>query len=104
MIQKEITLKDPVVLGQTESGASNETTKITLREPTAGDLRGLSLKSLIADSKSDEWVILLSRITAPALPVASINLMNMKDFSRLIAGALEILGEDETEQEDIQNK
>ena len=102
MLQKEIKLKNPVVLGQSESGLANETYNITLREPTAGDLRGLSLKSLIVDSKSDDWVILLSRISAPLLPIASINMMSMKDFSALIAGALEMLGE-EQDKEVIQN-
>ena len=104
MIQKEIILKNAVVLGTKEDGTILEVNTIILREPTAGDLRGLSLKSLVVDSKSDDWVVLLSRISQPALPVASINMMGMKDFSKLIAGALEILGEDETveQEEDIQ--
>ena len=104
MIQKEIILKNPATLGTKEDGTTLETTKIILREPTAGDLRGLSLKSLVVDSKSDDWIVLLSRISQPALPVASINIMGMKDFSRMIAGALEILGEDETVEEGIQKK
>ena len=103
-MQKEVILRNPAILGQTEGWANNETKRITLREPTAGDLRGLSLKSLVVDSKSDDWVVLLSRISSPAIPIASINLMSMKDFSKLIAGALEMLGEDEKQEEDTQKE
>lgn len=104
MIQKEITLKNPVIIGQTENGNTKETTKISLREPTAGDLRGLSLKSLVVDTKGDDWIVLLSRISVPSIPIASINLISMKDFSNLIAGALEMLGEEEETEEATQNK
>ena len=104
MIQKEIILQKPVILGVDQIGNTTETTKVTLREPTAGDLRGLSLRSLVVDSKSDDWIVLLSRISTPALPIAAINLIGMKDFSRLIAASLEMLGEDIQEQEVIQRE
>ncbi|MDR2008098.1 MAG: phage tail assembly protein [Alphaproteobacteria bacterium] len=94
-MQKEIILKTPIILGTKEDGSISETSKVILREPTAGDLRGLSLKSLVVDSNSSDWIILLTRISQPNLSSAAINIMPMRDFSKLIAGVLEMLGEDE---------
>ncbi|MFL1781177.1 Phage tail protein E [Candidatus Hepatincolaceae symbiont of Richtersius coronifer] len=96
---KEITLKSPVMMGVKEDGTVNELKTFKLREPTAGDLRGISLKNLVAENKGDEWITLLSRITIPQIPVSSLNIIPFRDFASLMLGATELLGEEQGAQE-----
>jgi hypothetical protein len=102
MIQKEITLKSPVILCTKEDGATSETNKISLREPTAGDLRGLSLKTLLSDNTTNDWVIFLNRISSPKIPLASFDIMTASDFVSLVFAVTQILNgvEEETKKED----
>lgn len=98
---KTINLEKSLIVGTKDDGSFNEITKITFREPTAGDLRGLSLKSLLADTRADDWMTLLSRVSFPSVSKEVLSMMNIKDFTNCVAAIMEILG-DEKKPEDIQ--
>lgn len=93
----EVVFDKAMIVGTKEDGSVNEITKVTLREPTAGDLRGLSLTKLFSDMRVDDWSILLSRITSPSINEGFINLMSIKDYSKLTE-AVAMLIEGETEK------
>ncbi|TRD18400.1 phage tail assembly protein [Palleronia caenipelagi] len=79
-----ITLSAPV----TVDGA--EVTEITLREPRAGELRGLSMTQ-IAQMEAGQMMRLLPRITQPPLSEAQISALSLRDFFGLSAGAASFL-------------
>lgn len=71
-----ITLDTPIKRGQTEI------TKITLRKPTAGELRGTTLQAL-ANSDVDALAKVLPRISNPTLTDADVSRMDPADLMQL---------------------
>jgi hypothetical protein len=83
------TLIEPLVIGR-EGGEFKHLDKIEFREPTAGDLRGLTLTKVF-ESDIDSWLILLSRITTPKISTQFLERMNAADMSMLINKAVSFL-------------
>ncbi len=84
MNKKTITLNTPITRGDTHISS------LEMREPLAGDLRGLSLHSVLTFD-IDAMVILLPRITQPALIDSEIKKMRIRDITTLaqeVAGFL----------------
>lgn len=68
-----ITLNPPIKRGETEIA------QITLRKPTPGELRGLSLGKVM-QSDIDSLITLLPRITQPGLVEAEVAAMDLQNF------------------------
>lgn len=84
MEQKVITLETPLQRGD------QTITEITLRKPSAGELRGLSLVSLL-QMEVTALTTVLPRITSPALTSDEINRLDLPDLMQLgseVAGFL----------------
>ncbi|GAA4087335.1 phage tail assembly protein [Zhongshania borealis] len=77
-----ITLKKPLKRGE------QEIAKLKLRKPDTGSLRGCRL-SMLLNSDVDSLVMLLPRITEPALTEHDISQMDVKD---LVSCASEVVG------------
>lgn len=75
-ITKKITLETPI------QGGKEEITEITLRKPSAGDLRGIGLSALL---QLDVIAIsrVLPRISTPILTEAEIAKMDVVDFAQI---------------------
>ncbi len=71
-----VALQEPIIRGETEI------TSITLREPRAGELRGLSLQAL-GQSDVSSLITLLPRISDPALIDAEVANLNVADLAAL---------------------
>lgn len=84
-----VTLTRPLKRGD------KEIAEISLHEPTAGTLRGLSVNDVI-NGKADAIITLTPRISDPKLTEAEMSAMNMRDLA-LISG--EIVGFLLTEEE-----
>lgn len=81
---KKITLEVPIQRGE------QTITDITLRKPSAGELRGLSLANLIQVEVTTLTTV-LPRITTPALTSEEINRLDLADLMQLgseVAGFL----------------
>ena len=78
----KITLKNAIVRGETEI------TEVELREPKAGELRGVRLNDLI-NADSDAVLTVLPRITTPSLQKHELEQLCAYDFSEF---AGEIMG------------
>ncbi|WP_022957271.1 phage tail assembly protein [Spongiibacter tropicus] len=78
----EIQLKKPIKRGD------QEITKLTLRKPNTGALRGCRL-SLLLNADVDSLITVLPRITDPALTEMEIADMDVKD---LVSCAEEVIG------------
>ena len=81
---KKITLEVPIQRGE------QTVTDITLRKPSAGELRGLSLVNLI-QMEVTALTTVLPRITTPALTSEEINRLDLADLMQLgseVAGFL----------------
>lgn len=77
-----ITLDTPIARGETTI------TSVVLRKPSAGELRGLTLKD-VGEIKFDTMIKLLPRITSPALTEPECAAMDLADFTNL---ATEVAG------------
>lgn len=73
MTTKTITLDTPIKRGDTEI------TSIEIRKPGAGELRGLSLRSLM-NFDTDVLMAVLPRVTTPSLTAHEVNLMDPADL------------------------
>jgi hypothetical protein len=73
---KKITLNDPIKSGDTEIK------EITVREPKAGELRGLKLQSLMT-AEVDELYKLIPRITSPNLLPHELDQISPSDLLNL---------------------
>lgn len=71
---KTITLEEPIKRGDTEIAM------ITLRKPTAGELRGLTLEALLT-SQVDALLTLIPRISDPNLIDQEVSAMDPIDFA-----------------------
>lgn len=81
---KKITLEVPIQRGD------QTITDITLRKPSAGELRGLSLVNLL-QMEVTALTTVLPRITTPALTTKEINRLDLADLLQLgseVAGFL----------------
>lgn len=80
LVTVTVTLEEPIVReGET-------VTKLVIRRPRAGELRGLSLTD-VANMKTDAMVELLPRITQPTLLKHEVESMGPADF---ISCAMEV--------------
>ena len=77
----KITLKHPIKQGETSI------TEITLRKPTAGELRGVKLLDVMQMDMAAH-AILLSRIAYPLLSDAQINSLDLEDLIQIMTGVL----------------
>ncbi|ENT4885276.1 phage tail assembly protein [Salmonella enterica] len=73
---KSVTLDTPIVRGST----TIET--LTIRKPSAGELRGVKLQALM-ESDVNSIITLLPRITSPALTNGEVNSMDSSDLLAL---------------------
>lgn len=73
---KSVTLDTPIVRGST----TIET--LTIRKPSAGELRGVKLQALM-ESDVNSIITLLPRITSPALTTGEVNSMDASDLLAL---------------------
>lgn len=84
-------LKKPIIIGRdAESKELKYIEEIKFREPTAGDLRGLSLVKVF-ESDMDSWNILLSRICEPKINPELLKNLGLKDMCELIGKVLNFL-------------
>lgn len=74
-----VTLSRPIIRGD------KEITEITLHEPNAGALRGLSIGDVI-NAKSDTIVALVPRISDPKITEEEMRKMNLRDLAMLAGG------------------
>ncbi len=91
---------NPLIIGLNDDGNFKYLNSVSFREPTAGDLRGLSLMKIF-ESDVDSWLILLSRITLPRINMEFLNKMSLTDTPNIIAKILGLLG-NEARVEDTQ--
>lgn len=73
---KSVTLDTPIVRGST----TIET--LTIRKPSAGELRGVKLQALM-ESDVNSIITLLPRITSPVLTTGEVNSMDASDLLAL---------------------
>lgn len=93
--QKTITLKQPIVRGETEIR------DIQLRKPNVPALKGLKLLDLM-QSDVNAISTLLPRITQPMLTKADIDKLDIADFTAMTGAIFEVMNlgeEDETNNE-----
>ncbi len=82
-------MTEPVKLSRPiERASGNDITEITLREPSAGELRGLKVFDLM-QADIDAVMKLLPRIAAPTLIAAEVERLHPADLAAL---AGEIIG------------
>lgn len=72
--------------------------EIALREPSAGELRGIRLFDL-TQGDSDALIKLLPRITTPALTPAEANKLSLRDFARALTAVAEMFALDDEDGE-----
>ena len=72
----KVTFKDPIPYGD------NPLKEITLRPPTAGDLRGVNIDG-IGSMRVEELMTLVPRISTPAVTAAQLNELSARDVTKL---------------------
>lgn len=77
MTLKDIELSNPILIGKTEI------TKITIRKPLAGDLRGVKLLNFV-DADIDSLAKVLPRISTPTLTEQDIYNMDLSDLTNIV--------------------
>lgn len=82
----KITLGSPITMGE------KNVSEISLREPTAGELRGVKLLDLMQFEYSG-FEALLPRITTPALSPGQVAALKPKDYLKLCAGVVAFFGD-----------
>ncbi|HEY9092044.1 phage tail assembly protein [Parasphingorhabdus sp.] len=75
-----VTLSTPIIVGD------KTIDKLTLRKPTAGELRGLSLQDIMT-TEVTAMLSIIPRICEPALNPEQVNGLEVDDFS-MIAGTI----------------
>lgn len=75
---KKITLNRPLVMGEREIHT------LELREPTAGDCRGISLMELFSQMNPEAYIQLLPRITTPSITVAQGAQLSLPDLTKIM--------------------
>lgn len=76
MQSKTVELETPIERGEVKI------TEISLRKPTAGDLRGLSMQD-VANTDATALTTLLPRISQPSLTEVELHMMPGSDFMLL---------------------
>lgn len=71
----KITLSKPIKMGD------KEITEIDIREPTAGELRGVKISDIVQVDVA-AFELLLPRITNPALSSSHVSQLSLKDFAK----------------------
>lgn len=74
---KKVTLKDGIKNGD------KKITELTIREPSAGELRGIAVVD-IARMDVSAYITLLPRITTPTLNTEQINSMSFPDITSVM--------------------
>ncbi|WP_392565133.1 phage tail assembly protein [Utexia brackfieldae] len=74
---KEIKLSTPIVSGK------NEITKVTVRKPVTGDLRGVKLLNFV-DADIDSLAKVLPRISTPTLSEQDVYQMDLSDLTQFV--------------------
>ncbi len=87
----KVDLKQDLVIGKNEDGSYKEIEELSFRDITAGDIRGLSIKELLVDLKSDAWLVLLPRICEQNINASAFAALNVLDFTNIIAKVAEQL-------------
>lgn len=77
MTHKDITLSSPIINGKTDI------TKITIRKPLAGDLRGVKLLNFV-DADIDSLAKVLPRISTPTLSEQDVYNMDLADLTNVV--------------------
>lgn len=85
-----IVLSSPLAYGKDSLG------EISLREPLAGDLRGIKLRDVF-DLDPAALSILLPRIASPALTSAHINQMSLPDMMAIFAKVVDFFQQPQTD-------
>lgn len=78
-MNKTISLSTPLVFGKQEISA------LELRQPTAGDLRGIKLTAIM-DLDVSTILTLTARISLTPMPTATLDAMSPADLANLSAG------------------
>ncbi len=86
-----VKLNKKLTVGKNEDGSYKEIEELSFRDITAGDIRGLSIKELLVDLKSDAWLVLLPRICEQNINASAFATLNVLDFTNIIAKVAEQL-------------
>lgn len=78
---REIEFENPIKIG------GKDVKKITLREPTAGELRGLKLTDVL-QGDAGALITLIPRIATPAMTEAEVAGLKPGQFGRLFSGVV----------------
>lgn len=80
---KKISLNKPILMGEHQIHC------LELREPTAGDCRGISLIDLFQHMNPEAYMQLLPRITSPAITSAQVASLSLPDLAKV----MQVMGE-----------
>lgn len=83
-ITKQVTLKTPIIQGD------NEIKELTIRKPTAGDMRGLTLNDVLSGDVN-AIIALAPRICSPVITNLDVTSMDLVDLTALQTGVLGFL-------------
>jgi len=81
-----------ITLSKVISFQGKEIQELHFREPLAGDLKGVSLRSLGEDTKADDLLKIACNIVEPKLPIGVIESIPIKDFIAITNIIAEYLG------------
>lgn len=81
-----------IKLSKTITFQGKEIEELSLREPVAGDLKGVSLRSLGEDTKADDLLKIACNIVEPKLPIGVLESLPIKDFIAITNVIAEYLG------------
>lgn len=75
---QKITLNKPLVMGEKTIEV------VEIREPMAGDCRGINLMDLFNNIDPEAYMRLLPRITSPSLTTAQVAALSLVDFTKFV--------------------
>ncbi|XWO13517.1 phage tail assembly protein [Candidatus Hepatincola sp. Pdp] len=81
-----------ITLSKVISFQGKEIQELHFREPVAGDLKGVSLRSLGEDTKADDLLKIAGNIVEPKLPIGVLESIPIKDFIAITNVIAEYLG------------
>lgn len=81
-----------IVLSKIINFQGKEMQELYVREPLAGDLKGVSLRSLGEDTKVDDLLKIAANIVEPKLPIGILESLPIKDFVAITNLIAEYLG------------
>lgn len=81
-----------VILSKVINFQGKEMQELYLREPLAGDLKGVSLRSLGEDTKAEDLLKIACNILEPKLPMGVLETIPIKDFVSITNVIAEYLG------------